>query len=520
MPNIFNINDKNILATASITITDQTDAATLAGGISVVSGSKNQVYLTGSASPFSPDWSKNKLVLRPYLIATTIIRGTGTMEEYNPDLFDPEEYPDLDRPNDINVSTPYINRNDLSWYVRDANGTEKLINPTTDPNFTFMYTHNGTIYNDKRYLVIQNNFIPKDSFVTIICKFSFYDPFAKIFIPCSYELDLSCLSTGQGTNQLVIHSVNGTSIYNSHPTYIDLYTSFYRDGVETDIQQEIEATEKNSKQYWYIRSSSGNGWTLLDGAKQNNADYEFKDLFEVRRYTGYDSSFNVYATEETTSSRGGFYLRVHPGLIDGSSVIKAVFTNSDDNRNYSALEVVHDTTDDIQAYIHSSNGDKIYQGIKDQGTVLTCMIKYQGELLNSDDSRYETNFEYYWFKMSSDGTQTWNVYLDSNGTLLYQELSEENKSIPLKSSSRILPIKAADVDNVNMFQCAIIDKVNAAMVEQRAAYILNSPSEDDLIAAAMVNSDLGIDENDNDALLNTAYEINATNIANGTSLKD
>jgi hypothetical protein len=197
-----------------------------------------------------------------------------------------------------------------------------------------------------------------------------------------------------------------------------------------------------------------------------------------------------------------------------------VFTNSDDNRNYSALEVVHDTTDDIQAYIHSSNGDKIYQGIKDQGTVLTCMIKYQGELLNSDDSRYETNFEYYWFKMSSDGTQTWNVYLDSNGTLLYQELSEENESIPLKSSSRILPIKAADVDNVNMFQCAIIDKVNAAMVEQRAAYILNSPSEDDLIAAAMVNSDLGIDENDNDALLNTAYEINATNIANGTSLKD
>ena len=45
MANLFNINDKNILATASITITDQTDAATLAGGISVVSGSKNQDYL-------------------------------------------------------------------------------------------------------------------------------------------------------------------------------------------------------------------------------------------------------------------------------------------------------------------------------------------------------------------------------------------------------------------------------------------------------------------------------------------
>ena len=87
MANIFNINDKSILATASITITDQTDAATLAGGISVVSGSKNQVYLTGSNSPFSPDWTKNNLVIRPYLYASTITRSTGTTNEYNPDLF-------------------------------------------------------------------------------------------------------------------------------------------------------------------------------------------------------------------------------------------------------------------------------------------------------------------------------------------------------------------------------------------------------------------------------------------------
>ena len=33
LPNLFNINDQSILATASITITDQTDAATLVGGI-------------------------------------------------------------------------------------------------------------------------------------------------------------------------------------------------------------------------------------------------------------------------------------------------------------------------------------------------------------------------------------------------------------------------------------------------------------------------------------------------------
>ena len=158
MANIFNINDKSILATASITITDQTDAATLAGGISVISGSKNQVYLTGSASPFSPDWTKNNLVIRPYLYASTITRGIGTENEYNPDLFSPIEYPSLSNPGDLNVSKAYINTNDLSWYIRDANGTETLINPELNSNFTYSYTNNGTLYADKRYLVIKNNF--------------------------------------------------------------------------------------------------------------------------------------------------------------------------------------------------------------------------------------------------------------------------------------------------------------------------------------------------------------------------
>jgi hypothetical protein len=519
MANIFNINNKNILATASITITDQTDAATLAGGISVVSGSKNQVYLTGSSSPLSPDWSKNNLVLRPYLYASTITRY-GAIGEYNPDLFDPNEYPNLNNPGDNNVSTAYINKDDLFWYVRDANGTETLIDPTDNSNFSYSYMHNNTIYEDKRYLVIKNNFIPRNSFVSIICRFSFYDPFAKIFVKQSYEIDLSCLSTGQGTSQLILQSVNGTSIYNSSPSYIDLYATFFKDGVEVDVQQEIESTEKNSRLFWYIRSASGNGWTLLDGTKQNNNNYDFSNMFEVRRYTSHDKIYNVYATEETTSTRGGFYLRLHPAIINGSSVIKAVLTSSDDNRDYSALEVVYDATDEVQAYIHSSNGDKIYQGIDSVGTTLTCMIKYQGALLSSDDSKYETDFEYYWFKISSDGTQTWNVYLDNTGKLQYKELTADNNgNLELVSSSRILPIKANDVDNVNMFQCAIIDKVNMANVTRRADIITNSPSEDDIIMASLLNAEIGI-EDENDELLNTAYEINAFNIANGTSLTD
>ena len=84
----------------------------------------------------------------------------------------------------------------------------------------------------------------------------------------------------------------------------------------------------------------------------------------MRRYVSYNDSYNQYLTEETANIRGGFYLRIHPGLINGSSIIKAVYrpdaTVPDNAATYSALEVVYDMTDDVQAYIHSSNGDKIY----------------------------------------------------------------------------------------------------------------------------------------------------------------
>lgn len=517
MANIFNINDRSILATASITITDQTDAATLAGGISVVSGSKNQVFLTGSSTPFSPDWSKQFLVIRPYLYATTITKVPGSINQYNPDLFNPDEYPNLSSPGDVGVTVPYINTDNLFWYLRDANGTETVINPEIHNSFSYNYTLNGKVFNDKRYLVIKDNFIKKDSFATLICRFTFYDPFAKVHIKQNYEIDLSCLSTGLGANQLVLNSVNGTSIYNSFPTYIDLQAAFYKNGVQIDVQNEIEATEKSSSLYWFIRSSSGEGWTLLDGTKQN----DFSDLFEIYRHTGYDPNYNLYTLEKTTNARGGFNLRIKSGLIDGSSVIKAVFTLSDENKSYNALEVVYDTTDDIQAYIHSSNGDKIYQGVNSLGTVLTCMVKYQGQLLEASDSRYETNFEYYWFKVSADGSRTWNIWLDDSGQILSQELLEETQdTMEMKSSSRVLPIHADDVDNVNMFQCAIIDKVSTNLIEQRSNFILNSPSEEDLIMASLLNKELGIDENDKNELLNTAYEINAAHIADGTSLKD
>ena len=519
LPNLFNINDKSILATASITITDQTDVANLIGGISIVKGTKNQVYLTGSSTPFSPDWEKDNLVLRPYVYASTVTKGDGLYDSYNPDFFDPKEYPNLDNPNDGYSTVPYINKDTIAWFVRDANGAERIIDPEKDSRFIFNYTTQDTqeIFTDKRFLVIRGNIVPTNSFLTIICRFSFYDPFAKMNISQSYEIDLSCLSTGSGSNRLIINRVNGTSIYNSAPEHIDLFATFFRDGVEVNVQEELRASEKNSTLRWYIRSADGAGWTFLDGEKQDENDNS--NLYEVRYSTSLDPDTHVYTTEKEYSKKGGFWLRVHPALIQGSEVIKAVFYSQDDKREFSALEIVYDTTDDVQAYIYSSNGDKIYQGVKSLGTELTCMLKYQGKVLDTNDEKYETHFEYYWFKVSSDGRDTWNVWLDASGKLNQQLVTEDNP-VEMKSSSRVLPIHADDVDHVNMFQCAVVNKMAMALEEQRSNYILNSPSEEDIKAASIFNSNLGIEDNDIDSLMNTAYEINAFNISNGTSFKN
>ena len=97
---------------------------------------------------------------------------------------------------------------------------------------------------------------------------------------------------------------------------------------------------------------------------------------------------------------------------------------------------------------------------------------------------------------------------------MQQKLETDGSStVEMIPSSRILPINAEHVDNVNMFQCAVVDKVATSLAEQRSLLFLNNPTEDDLKAASNVNKDLGIDEDDIEALLKTAYEINAFNIS-------
>ena len=459
--NIFNVPFTSILATSSISIANQSTSAELTGSLNIEAGNKNQIYTAGLPAPYSPDWTINNLVIKPYCIASTITKISDTFETYNPNLFDIQEYPDLNNPEYYERNITYIKN--LKWLIRSVSGVETEIEE--DENFSFEYNDCP----DNRYLVIKNNFLPRDSYVTIICKYDYNDPYTNSKIAQTYSLDLSCIATGQGTDQLIINNIFGTSIHNNDPAYIELYASYFSNGIEIDIQEQIEDPTIQSSIQWYKRASSEDGWVLLDATTQDKNEFnsETTKCYEIRRYTNSDGTGN-FVTEKTYSARGGFMLRVHPALIKSSDVIKAVFTNTNKSgAQYIATEVVYDTTDMIQAYITSSAGDKLYKEIDTNGTILTCMINYQGQLLENGDPRYGDDdytgnqdgqqglFDYYWFKMSQDGLLTYNLYLDMAGEIQMQLVTDDTVLI---HAPRSINIKVHHIDDLNMFQCFVVDK--------------------------------------------------------------
>ena len=501
--NIFNVPFNAVLATSSISITNQSMSAELTGNLTIESGTKNQIYTAGVPAPYSPDWAINNLIITPYCTASTITKTNNELISYNPNLFDMYEYPDLNDPQYYERNITYIKN--IKWLLRSASGKETEI--VEDENFTFEYKG----CNDKRFLVIKNNFLPKDTFVTLLCKYDYNDPFTNTLTAQTYSLDLSCIATGQGTDQLLINNVYGTSIHNNDPEYIDLYVTYFSNGQEIDMQEQLEDPMLQSSVQWYKRASEEDGWLLLDPVNQDNNEFNSADIkcYEIRRYTS-TSGPGIYETEKTYSARGGFLLRIYPALIKSSDVIKAVFNNTNKVRAiFQATEVVYDTTDVIQAYITSSAGDKIYKDVDTNGTTLTCMINYQGQLLENGDPRYGDDdysgnqdgqtglFDYYWFRMSQDGSQTYNLFIDYNGEVQMQKVLDDTELI---KSSRIINIKAQHIEDLNMFQCIVVDKelenktYNLKNLEQTL------PTEEEINTASLLEDNV-------DNIISTAYDL-------------
>lgn len=502
--NVFNVPFTSILATSSISIANQTTSAELTGSLNIETGNKNQIYTAGLPAPYSPDWTINNLVIKPYCIASTITKINDTFETYNPNLFDIEEYPDLNNPEYYERNITYIKN--LRWFIRSVSGTETEIEE--DDNFSFVYNNCP----DNRYLVIKNNFLPRDSYVTVICKYDYNDPYTNAKIAQTYSMDLSCIATGQGTDQLIINNVLGTSIHNNDPAYIELYASYFSNGIEMDIQEQIEDPTLQSSIQWYKRASSEDGWILLDATTQDENEFNSETVkcYEIRRYTSSDGAGN-FTTEKTYSARGGFLLRIHPALIKSSDVVKAVFTNTNKGgAQYIATEVVYDTTDVIQAYITSSAGDKLYKEIDTNGTILTCMINYQGQLLEDGDPRYGDDdytgnqdgqtglFDYYWFRMSQDGLETYNLYKDMSGNIQMQLVTDDTVLI---NAPRSINIKVHHIDDLNMFQCFVVDKKIETNTYNLKRLERSLPSENAVNTASLM-------ANTPDDIISLAHDIN------------
>lgn len=487
---------EKIKATASITIIDETDASTLTGNMLVVKGSKNQIYLTGQANPYSPDWSKNNLIIRPFLQASNVTKKNSVNVEYCPDLFNPEEYP--------NGLDNYGYIQDIHWYLRDSAGVETELGESANYSLSATYTIGGekVICNDSRQLVIKNNVLLKNRTADIVCRFSFYDPFANINITQQLETTIMNIASGLSNSRLVTTCINGNTITNTSTPYIDIIAQFYGDSGELDIGESIETGEANVSCLWYVRKSDG--WYLLDptqnGQSVNNLDVM---LYEIKKIDSLDEDTGNYVLESYAGDKGNAAIRIYPALINGSEVIKCVYTDYT-GAKYSSIQVIQDVTDETRIEMYCSNGRRLKRGLIDN-TIAKAMITYKGELLEDSSPLYDTNFDYYWYKYTRIDDKYVNVYNDARNDIV-----ENDDLVNPIAGGRTLYIDTEDISPEEHQAEFILDvfekEVYAASVANEAFYAM-AISEEDLGIAMNLNRSIGI-EDDLSAAILTAQELN------------
>jgi hypothetical protein len=489
---------EKVKATASITIVDETDASTLTGNMLVVKGSKNQIYISGQANPFSPNWSKSNLVIRPFLQASNVTKENSLSIEYNPDLFDPKEYPESI------LNYGYIK--DIHWYLRDSSGAETELYESSDFSFVYTYNIEGKSYkcNDHRQIVITNNILTKNSTADIICRFSFYDPFANIYVSQQLETNLINIASGQSNSRLVTTCINGTAITNNSEQFIDIAARFYGEEGEEEIDTNISLGDQNVSCLWYIRRYDG--WVLLDPRKvgQDAANANGTMMYQMKRIAGYENETGVYTLEDYNSERGCAAIRIYPALITGSEVIKCVYTDYTGSK-FNSVEIVYDTTDDTKIELYCNNGKRLRKGIIDN-TTIKAVITYKGEVLEEDSKLYDTEFDYYWYKYTIANDKYVNVYNNSENDLI-ENMDLQN---PIKGG-RTLYVDTFDIspeEGEAKFTLDLLEYGALAKENAQQAYYNAAITEEDLGIAIAANYKIGI-EDDLEAAMFTAHELNS-----------
>lgn len=508
-------NNYSALATAQITLTDTTDASYLSGNLMIINSGRNQIYLTGQDgdSRFSPNWKLNNLVIRPFLTASQIFKGSEP-NKYNPDIFDPEEYPNFNLKNNLKII------NDIHWFLRDSSGIETEIVGNEDFSFDWTYNINdtSTIIADKRQLVIKNNILSANTSADIICKFSFYDQYAKLNIPLQYTISITNIVAGEGSNKAYITATNGNAIYNGEPKYIELLAGYYRNSSLVDtqsLQTELETSESQTMVKWFVRDMNEDTyWKYLDPTTQqtnNEVTENTGKLYEVCKIN-YENNETI---TPTTNIKGGVILRIYADLISGSDVIKLVV--SDNGAEYSELNVVYDNSDPTKVTIFSTAGDKLYRSDSNIGTTLKAIVTYNGTLLDENNSTHlnslDNDFDYYWYKTSEDGTRIWNIWTaEEDGATVYheQEITTPSNDIQLQKGSRSIYISPDNIEKKNDFSLDLVSKQDVLASNAKTTLLRNLLlSEEELNNASIINKNAGISENNMEETLSTAYEIKA-----------
>lgn len=500
-----------IKASASTVIIDETDASYLSGNLNIVNSSRNQIYYTDHANPYSPDWTTNNLVIRPYLIATNIYKE-GANGRYNPDLFNPEEYRTFA---DCGFSQPIIN--DIHWFIKDNAGVETELTRNSE-GFSFSWTYiidsNTRITcNDARQLVITKNILSANTSAEIICKYSYYDPYAKISIPQQYNIAIVNLATGLGTSKAIIEAINGNSIYNGEPRYLELEAHYYRNGVEVDLQDELEDSSSSTSVKWFIRDIFNNGWKYLDSYNQeevNNTTDNDGNNYDVCKKVNSENE-RGYEAIITKNTKGGIILRIFPDLISGSDSIKLVVTDGvQNNASFNDLIVIYDNTDETRASIHLSNGNRLRKSIDNIGTTAKVVITYKGELLNDNSPLYDTEFDYYWYKYNYDTGAYYNIWQNADNTLGYKEVDMSLQNKEVVKSLRSIYITPNDINKEEEIIVHIVEKTKEVAAQSKEVLLKSLlVSEEELNKAQTINKEIGIVD-DYEAQLFTAYELKAS----------
>ena len=227
-------------------------------------------------------------------------------------------------------------------------------------------------------------------------------------------------------------------------------------------------------------------------------------MYEIKRVNSYDDVSGSYELVNSTNARGAAALRIYPASITGSEIIKCVFTDSTGAR-YNSLQVIYDATDPTSVELYCSNGKRLKKG-SIENTTIKAIVTYKGSLLEDDSPLYNTEFDYYWYKYTVVDDVYVNVYNDASNNLI--ENADLSNPIKGKRTLFINTDAITSDEKEARFSLDLVEYGALSAEAAQASYYSGAITEEDLATAMVVNSKIGMNENDVDAAISTAQELN------------